>query len=129
MLMESRMVGGTYVGTVGRERRRETGAVLIDVPLLRVQTAVVVSRVVPVGYTRVSRSEDDTDTLQRQLHPLATLALLVESRECTFNLAVRDGDDVADRRSATLQGTSVGTWRIIGVRVSWINVWLVSTFL
>lgn len=49
-----RIMGRTYVGTVGRERRREPSTVFVNVAIFRVETAVVVSGVVPVGYTRVS---------------------------------------------------------------------------
>jgi hypothetical protein len=93
---------GTYIWTVGWERRRESSAILVDVAIVLIETAVIVSRVVSVRNTRVTRGKDNTDTLQRQLHPLTALSFLVESRKRTFNLAVRDRDNVADWSPTTL---------------------------
>ena len=64
---------GTYIWTIGGERRRESSAILIDVAKLIIETAVVVSRVVSVRNTRVARGKDNTNTLQCQFHPLAAL--------------------------------------------------------
>ena len=93
---------GTYIWTVGWERRRESSAILVDVAILLIETAVIVSRVVSVRNTRVTRGKDNTDTLQRQLHPLTALSFLVESRKRAFILAVRDRDNVADWSPTTL---------------------------
>ena len=82
-------IKNTYIGTVCREGRREPFSVLFDIAVLRVEAAVVVARVVPVGNARVTRGKDDAHTLQRQLHPLAALAFLVELGQSTLDLAVR----------------------------------------
>lgn len=119
----------TDVGTVCRERRREACSSLVDIAVLRVETAVVVPRIVPVGNTRVTRGKDDTDTLQRQFHPFTALTLLVELRKGTFNLAVRNRYNVADRRTTALQRAGVGTWSVVGVRVGRINVRLISALI
>jgi hypothetical protein len=92
----------TYIWTIGGERRRESSAILVDVAELIIETAVVVSRVVSVRNTGVTRGKDNTDTLQCQLHPLTALSFLVEPRKRAFNLAVRDRDYVADWSPTTL---------------------------
>ena len=83
-----RIRADTYIWTIGGERRRETSAILVDVAILFIETAIVVSRVISVCNTRVTRGKDDTDTLQCQLHPLAALSFLVKPRKRAFNLAV-----------------------------------------
>jgi hypothetical protein len=94
--------GDTYIWTIGGEGRRESSAILVDVAKLIIETAVVVSRVVSVRNTGVARGKYNTDTLQCQLHPLAALSFLVESRKRAFNLTVRDRDHVADWSPTTL---------------------------
>ena len=76
------------IGAIDWEARREASAILVHVLVLRVETAVIVAGIVPVGHTRVARRIDRTNALESQLHPLVTLAFLVESWQGTFDLAI-----------------------------------------
>ena len=77
--------------------------------------------VVAASDTRVSRGDDDGNTLESELHPFVALALLVVGREVRLLLSVRDGDDVGGlvhtALELTLESSRVGIW-VAGVK-SW----------
>lgn len=68
------------VGAIDREARRELGAIGINIAILGVDAAVVVSRIVSVCHTRVAGSKDDGYSLETKFHPFMALSFLVKAR-------------------------------------------------
>ncbi len=116
-----RRADGGHVGTCGREGRIELAAGAIVVGAVGADALVKVAR-----HAVVARGVEEGRALEAEFHVLVALALLVESGQVGFVVAVGGADDLCGSEAAASFGPFVAAWEWIGVDA--VLGWVVSTF-